>query len=253
MSESSPRFRPILDRFAPYRPGGSPAGPDGKSFKLSSNESPFGPLPSVVEAIAAAARQVNRYPDNAAAALTDAIASRFGVPAGAHRGRLRLGRGDRAAAGGGRRAGRGDHLRLALVRGLSAARRPGRGRLGAGAARRPCPRPGRDGGRDHRPDQDDLRLQPEQPDRHGRAPGGAGAVPGPGAGQLPGDTRRGLPRVRAGQRTCRTVSACTATGPTWPCSARSPRRTGSAGLRVGFMVAPSRWPPRPARPCCRSP
>ncbi len=81
MSESSPRFRSILDQFAPYQPGRSPAGPDGRSFKLSSNESPFGPLPSVVEAIAAAAGQVHRYPDNGAAALTDAIASRFGVPA----------------------------------------------------------------------------------------------------------------------------------------------------------------------------
>ena len=81
MSGSSPRFRSILDKFSPYRPGRSPAGPDGRSFKLSSNESPFGPLPSVVETIAAAAGQVNRYPDNGAEALTDAIAARFAVPA----------------------------------------------------------------------------------------------------------------------------------------------------------------------------
>ncbi len=80
MSGSSPRFRSILDQFAPYRPGRSPAGPDGRSFKLSSNESPLGPLPSVVAAITAAARQVNRYPDNGAEALTEAIASRFAVP-----------------------------------------------------------------------------------------------------------------------------------------------------------------------------
>jgi len=80
VSGSSPRFRSILDKFSPYRPGRSPAGPDGKSFKLSSNESPFGPLPSVVETIAAAAGQVNRYPDNGAEALTDAIAARFAVP-----------------------------------------------------------------------------------------------------------------------------------------------------------------------------
>ena len=40
--------------------------PDGRAFKLSSNESPFGPLPSVVEAIAEAAADVNRYPDNGA-------------------------------------------------------------------------------------------------------------------------------------------------------------------------------------------
>ena len=81
MSASSPRFRSILDRFAPYRPGVAPAGPDGRSFKLSSNESPFGPLPSVVDVIVAAAGQANRYPDNGSVALTEAIASRFAVPA----------------------------------------------------------------------------------------------------------------------------------------------------------------------------
>ena len=81
MSGSSPRFRSILDDFAPYRPGRTPARADGKSFKLSSNESPFGPLPSVLKAIAAAAGQANRYPDNGAVALTEAIADRFAVPA----------------------------------------------------------------------------------------------------------------------------------------------------------------------------
>jgi histidinol-phosphate aminotransferase len=81
VSASPPRFRSILDKFAPYQPGRTPAGPGGRSFKLSSNESPFGPLPSVVETITAAATQVNRYPDNGAVALTEAIAARFAVPA----------------------------------------------------------------------------------------------------------------------------------------------------------------------------
>ena len=81
MSGSSPRFRSVLDQFAPYQPGRSVARADGRSFKLSSNESPFGPLPSVAEAIAVVAGQVNRYPDNGAVALTEAIAARFGVPA----------------------------------------------------------------------------------------------------------------------------------------------------------------------------
>jgi histidinol-phosphate aminotransferase len=53
----------------------------GRSFKLSSNESPYDPLPSVRAVIANAASQVNRYPDNTAAELIDAIATRFGVPA----------------------------------------------------------------------------------------------------------------------------------------------------------------------------
>ncbi len=81
MSAGSPRFRRILDDFAPYRPGRLVAAPDGRSFKLSSNESPFGPLPSVTAVIAEALGGVNRYPDNGAQALTEAIAARFGVPA----------------------------------------------------------------------------------------------------------------------------------------------------------------------------
>jgi histidinol-phosphate aminotransferase len=70
----------VLDRFAAYKPGGTPSSPDGRSFKLSSNESPFGPLPSVREVIAAAAGDVHRYPDNAAEALIAAISTRFAVP-----------------------------------------------------------------------------------------------------------------------------------------------------------------------------
>ena len=77
----SPRFRPVLDGFAPYRPGQVARAPGGRSFKLSSNESPFGPLPSVRTVLAEAAGAVNRYPDNGAAALTEAIAARFGIPA----------------------------------------------------------------------------------------------------------------------------------------------------------------------------
>jgi len=80
MSAQYPRFRPILDQFAPYQPGKSPSGPGGRSFKLSSNESPYGPLPSVLKVIAEAAGSVNRYPDNGAVELTGAIAERFGVP-----------------------------------------------------------------------------------------------------------------------------------------------------------------------------
>jgi histidinol-phosphate aminotransferase len=82
VSTKSPRFRSVLDGFEAYRPGRTPVTQDGRSFKLSSNESPFGPLPSVVGVIAEAAGQVNRYPDNGSAALTEAIAARFGVPAG---------------------------------------------------------------------------------------------------------------------------------------------------------------------------
>jgi histidinol-phosphate aminotransferase len=58
------------------------ASPDGKSHKLASNECPFGPLPSVARAIAAAATEVNWYPDNTGAALTEAIARRHDIPPG---------------------------------------------------------------------------------------------------------------------------------------------------------------------------
>jgi histidinol-phosphate aminotransferase len=80
VSAQSPRFRPILDQFAPYKPGKPPSVSGGRAFKLSSNESPFGPLPSVLKVIAEAAGNINRYPDNGAAELIQAIAERFHVP-----------------------------------------------------------------------------------------------------------------------------------------------------------------------------
>ncbi len=81
MTDASPRcFRSVLDGFPAYKPGRTPVSETGKTHKLSSNESPFAPLPSVVDVIAEAARTVNRYPDNGAQALIQAIAERFGVP-----------------------------------------------------------------------------------------------------------------------------------------------------------------------------
>jgi histidinol-phosphate aminotransferase len=83
MTDASPLFRPVLETFPPYRPGKLPVAAPGQAeaYKLSSNESPYGPLPSVTAVIAEAGRGVNRYPDNGAEALTSALASRFGVPA----------------------------------------------------------------------------------------------------------------------------------------------------------------------------
>ena len=49
---ASPRFRSVLDSFPAYQPGRTPVSSAGKSHKLSSNESPYAPLPSVVEVIA---------------------------------------------------------------------------------------------------------------------------------------------------------------------------------------------------------
>jgi histidinol-phosphate aminotransferase len=82
MSDLSPRFRPVLDTVPAYKPGKAPVAVTGEAHKLSSNESPYGPLPSVLKVLADASSDVNRYPDNTAAALTGALAERFTVPAG---------------------------------------------------------------------------------------------------------------------------------------------------------------------------
>jgi histidinol-phosphate aminotransferase len=80
MSVPTPRFRPVLESFAPYKPGKTPTSADGSSHKLSSNESPYGPLPSVLAVLADAAGTLNRYPDNGCGELTAALAARLGVP-----------------------------------------------------------------------------------------------------------------------------------------------------------------------------
>src|ERR1700679_937475 len=82
MTDASPRFRSVLDGFPAYQPGRTPVSRTGRTHKLSSNESPHPPLPSVVDVIAEAARSVNRYPDNGAQRLIQAIADRFDVPPG---------------------------------------------------------------------------------------------------------------------------------------------------------------------------
>ena len=49
------------------------------AYKISSNENPYPPLPSVQRVIAEMAGAINRYPDMTNAALIDAIATRFAV------------------------------------------------------------------------------------------------------------------------------------------------------------------------------
>ena len=48
--------------------------------RLASNESPYPPLPQVVEAISRALPTLNRYPDPASSALRRALSDRYGVP-----------------------------------------------------------------------------------------------------------------------------------------------------------------------------
>ncbi|ADG76273.1 histidinol-phosphate aminotransferase [Cellulomonas flavigena DSM 20109] len=61
-----------------YVPGAR-AAVGAAAYKLSSNENPFPPLPSVVAAIADAAVDVNRYPDMHATEFGEAVAHRLGV------------------------------------------------------------------------------------------------------------------------------------------------------------------------------
>ncbi|PZG50782.1 histidinol-phosphate transaminase [Spongiactinospora gelatinilytica] len=79
MSVILPRLRSVLTEVSGHR--AAPAGPDNDRapILLANNESPFGPLPSVVAAIAEAAGEVNRYPDYGVAALTADIAAWLGV------------------------------------------------------------------------------------------------------------------------------------------------------------------------------
>jgi len=68
------KLRPEIAALQPYRQG-RPA--PAEAYKLSSNESPFPPLPAVLDAIAGAS--LNRYPDASATVLRSRLAERFGV------------------------------------------------------------------------------------------------------------------------------------------------------------------------------
>lgn len=72
------RLRPEITALAEYRQGRNP--PAG-GFKLSSNENPFPPLPTVVARVAELT-EFNRYPDDASRALTARLAARHGLQPG---------------------------------------------------------------------------------------------------------------------------------------------------------------------------
>ncbi|OZB85463.1 MAG: aminotransferase, partial [Microbacterium sp. 14-71-5] len=73
--EILPRIREEIAALPPYRQG-KQAGAD--AFKLSSNENPFDPLPSVLAALSDAT-PMNRYPDATAGALRVRLGERYGV------------------------------------------------------------------------------------------------------------------------------------------------------------------------------
>lgn len=74
MSSRRVPLRPAISALPAYVPGARPQ-VGAAAFKLSSNENPYPPLPSVQAAIIDAASDVNRYPDMFATELTEAIAA----------------------------------------------------------------------------------------------------------------------------------------------------------------------------------
>ncbi len=65
----------------PTSPGKPATAREGATaYKISSNENPYPPLPSVLKVVQDAATQMNRYPDMAVGALSQALAQRLDVP-----------------------------------------------------------------------------------------------------------------------------------------------------------------------------
>jgi histidinol-phosphate aminotransferase len=77
---TSPQPRECVSQIPAYVAGKPPLPREGlTTYKLSSNENPYPPLPGVVMAATRAAEQMNRYPDMGNTALYEALADRFGV------------------------------------------------------------------------------------------------------------------------------------------------------------------------------
>jgi histidinol-phosphate aminotransferase len=68
----------VMDVHA-YVPGRSDAAGAARIYKLSSNESPFGPSPKVIAAYESAEPALGLYPEGSARILRDAIAKHFGL------------------------------------------------------------------------------------------------------------------------------------------------------------------------------
>ncbi len=80
-TEPGPRLRSILSQIPAYKAGlAAPVHEGVTPHKLSSNENPFPPLPSVLAAARLAAGSMQLYPDFASTELVAALAGRFSVP-----------------------------------------------------------------------------------------------------------------------------------------------------------------------------
>jgi histidinol-phosphate aminotransferase len=77
----SPTPRAALAAVPAYVAGKPPVPRAGiPTYKLSSNENPYPPLPEIVAAVEDAATRMNRYPDMGAVALYEALSESLGVP-----------------------------------------------------------------------------------------------------------------------------------------------------------------------------
>jgi histidinol-phosphate aminotransferase len=76
------RLRAALGALPAYAPGKpAPSRPGLTTYKVSSNENPYPPLPAVQQVVQRAASTINRYPDMFATALVEAVSRHLGVPA----------------------------------------------------------------------------------------------------------------------------------------------------------------------------
>lgn len=69
-------LRPAVAALPAYVPGARAAEGE-RTFKLSSNENPYPPLPAVLDAVATGGLSLNRYPDMGVTDLTEALAARL--------------------------------------------------------------------------------------------------------------------------------------------------------------------------------
>ncbi len=79
MNAPRPQPRPGVLDISPYVPGKSSAPGVAKVFKLSSNETPLGASPNVVEAYRSVAGHLQDYPDGSATELRNAIGKAYGL------------------------------------------------------------------------------------------------------------------------------------------------------------------------------
>jgi histidinol-phosphate aminotransferase len=76
---SRPVPKPGILEIAPYVPGKSGVGLQGRVFKLSANEAALGPSPKAVEAFKNASARLEDYPDGSARLLREAIGRSFNI------------------------------------------------------------------------------------------------------------------------------------------------------------------------------